>query len=92
MPGSHFDRPPDATYTLRGYLGAYIKNVTSQWLLQAPDANPAMLEIFRDRDLPPYRDLVPWAGEFAGKYLTGAVQVLRLTGQPLAGEHTWNSL
>ena len=80
MPEPHFDRPRDATYDLRGYLGAYIKNVTSHWLLQAPDANPAMLQMFRDRDLPPYRDLLAWSGEFAGKYLTSATQVLRLTG------------
>ncbi len=39
-----------------------------------------MLETLRDRDLPPLRRMVPWAGEFAGKYLTGAVEVLRATG------------
>ena len=49
-----------------------------QWLLVAPQANPAMLEIFRDRDRLPRRDLVPWAGEFAGKYLTSAVLHWRL--------------
>jgi hypothetical protein len=49
-----------------------------QWLLVAPQANPAMLEIFRDRDRLPRRDLVPWAGEFAGKYLTSAVLAYRL--------------
>ena len=37
-----------------------------------------MLEIFRDRDRQPLRDMVPWAGEFAGKYLTSAVQILLL--------------
>ena len=51
----------------------------ANWLLTAPDANPAMLQIFRDRDKKPPRDLVPWAGEFAGKYLISGVQSLRLT-------------
>lgn len=48
------------------------------WVLAAPDSNPAMLEMFRDRDREPPRDLVPWAGEFAGKYLTAAVLAMRL--------------
>ena len=38
-----------------------------------------MLEMFRDRDRQPLRAMEPWAGEFAGKYLTGAVQVYRVT-------------
>ena len=49
----------------------YLRGVTQQWLLVAPDANPAMLEMFRDRDRQPRRAMQPWAGEFAGKYLTG---------------------
>jgi len=67
-------------FAIKGLLADYLRNVTEQWLKPAPDANPGMLEMFADRDRKPYRDLVPWAGEFAGKYLTGAVQVLRLTG------------
>jgi len=63
-----------------GAVGELLRAVTEQWLLVAPKANPAMLEMFADRDMVPYRDLVPWAGEFAGKYLTSAVQVLRATG------------
>ena len=66
-------------YTFGGHLADYLTGVTEQWLKAAPLANPAMLEIFRDRDRQPLRDLVPWAGEFAGKYLTSAVQILRLT-------------
>ena len=60
-----------------GTVGECLRAVTDQWLLVAPQANPAMLEMFADRDALPYRNLVPWAGEFAGKYLTSAVQVLR---------------
>jgi DUF1680 family protein len=67
-------------YDLRGFVRDYMDRMTDQWLLVAPLANPGMLEMFRDRDAPPFRDMVPWAGEFAGKYLTGAVQVLRVTG------------
>ncbi len=79
--------PRGARYDLQGEVGHYLQAVTDQWLLPAPAANPAMLEIFRDRDRTPPRDLVPWAGEFAGKYLTHAVQILRLTGNPDLRRH-----
>ena len=67
---------------LDGPVGNYLHGIIHQWLLVAPKANPGMLEMFRDRDASPLRQMVPWAGEFAGKYLTGAVQVLRLTRDP----------
>ena len=72
-------RIPQTAYIFSGHLADYLTGVTEQWLKAAPLANPAMLEIFRDRDRQPLRDMVPWAGEFAGKYLTSAVQILRLT-------------
>ncbi len=75
------DRVPGTKMDIQGVIGEYTRNVTSQWLTIAPHANPGMLEMFRDRDRLPYRDMVPWSGEFAGKYLTGAVQVLRVTGE-----------
>ena len=77
-----YSRIPETSYEFKGVLADYLSGVTEQWLKVAPFANPAMLEIFRDRDRCPPRELVPWAGEFAGKYLTSAVQVLRLTGDP----------
>ncbi len=76
------DRIPQTTYSLQGPLAHYLKGVGDQWLKIAPAANPAMLEMFRDRDRLPRRNMVPWAGEFAGKYLTSAVQILRLTDDP----------
>ncbi|RPH47014.1 MAG: hypothetical protein EHM91_06645, partial [Planctomycetota bacterium] len=74
------DRIPGTEFDLRGPVREYVDAVTRQWLLKMPDANPAVLEMFADRDKKPPRSLLPWSGEFAGKYLTGAVQVLRLTG------------
>jgi DUF1680 family protein len=73
------NRLPGTAYTWQGFLNDYLTGVTEQWLKVAPLANPAMLEMLRDRDRQPLRNLVPWAGELAGKYLTSAVQVLRLT-------------
>jgi len=74
------NRIPGIRMRMDGTMGHYLRGITEQWLLVAPKANPAMLEMFRDRDASPLRQMKPWAGEFAGKYLTGAVQVLRVTG------------
>jgi hypothetical protein len=41
-----------------------------------------MLEMFRVRDRQPVPGLVPWAGEFAGKYLISAVQACRMSDDP----------
>ena len=76
------NRIPKTSIQLDGFMEDYLTGITEQWLLIAPKANPAMLEMFRDRDASPLREQVPWAGEFAGKYLTSAVQVLRVTGDP----------
>ena len=77
-----FSRIPQAQLELSGTVSDYLEGMIDQWLLVAPLANPAMLGMFRDRDNPPQRQLVPWAGEFAGKYITSAVQVLRVTNNP----------
>ena len=77
----------ETTFALGGEIGRRLAAVTRQWLLPAPFANPGMLEMFRYRDRQPYANQVPWAGEFAGKYLTHAVQILRLTGDPQLREH-----
>ena len=75
-------RIPAIRMRMDGFVGDYLRGITEQWLLVAPQANPAMLEMFRDRDASPLRGGVTWAGEFAGKYLTGAVQVFRVTRDP----------
>ena len=74
------NRIPGTKFQLGGRVQDYLSGVTAQWLKVAPLSNPAMLEMFRDRDRRPLRDMVPWAGEFAGKYLTSAVQVWRVAG------------
>ncbi len=59
-----------------------------QWLLCAPESNPAMLEMFRLRDRQPAPKLELWAGEFAGKYLISCVQALRLSDRDDLRRHT----
>jgi hypothetical protein len=78
---------PAARLRLEGELGRRLAAVTENWVLPAPVANPGILEMFRDRDRRPARQLVPWAGEFAGKYLTHAVQILRLTRDARLKKH-----
>ncbi|GIV20453.1 MAG: hypothetical protein KatS3mg023_2204 [Armatimonadota bacterium] len=70
--------PQQARFRLEGWIGERPQANLNQGLLTAPIANPAMLQMFRDRDCQPRRALVPWAGEFAGKYLLSAAIAARL--------------
>lgn len=69
-------------YTFSDVVGERIVNNIDSWLLPAPAANPGMLEMFRVRDRLPKPALVPWAGEFVGKYLISAIQALRMSDDP----------
>jgi DUF1680 family protein len=73
-----FHRPTAARFAFGGVLGTRIQANLDQWLLTAPAANPGLLDMFRVRDRQPRPELVPWAGEFVGKYLLSAVQAQRM--------------
>ena len=65
-----------------GFLGQRIAANETGWLLRAPQDNPGLLDMFRVRDQKPEPTLVPWAGEFVGKYLISAIQALRMSDNP----------
>src|SRR6266404_5449129 len=71
-----------AHFIFAGPVGERVEANVENWLLRAPQANPGMLEMFRMRDRQPVPQLVPWAGEFVGKYLISAVQALRMIDDP----------
>ncbi|MBV9867767.1 MAG: glycoside hydrolase family 127 protein [Abitibacteriaceae bacterium] len=76
---ARFNRATGVVCELAGPLHDQMQNVIKNWLLLAPDHNPALLDMFADRDRQPYRNLLPWSGEFAGKYLTACTQIIRVS-------------
>jgi len=81
------DRSENLSCELRGPVRGYIDRIITNWLLKAPTQNPAMLQMFADREKKPPPDLLPWSGEFAGKYLTASTQILRLTRNDALAVH-----
>jgi hypothetical protein len=73
-----FEKPRGATFSFGGFVGKRLGANLENWLLTAVHANPAMLQMFRDRERTPSRDLLPWSGEFVGKYLISAIQSWRI--------------
>ena len=69
-----FEKPTEAKFNFQGFVGERADANLNNWLIKAPVANPAMLQMFRDQERQPYRDLLPWSGEFVGKYLISAIQ------------------
>jgi hypothetical protein len=81
-PSLTFDSVPAARFDFQGPVGERVEANIENWLLRAPQSNPGMIEMFRVRDRKPVPQLVPWAGEFVGKYLISAVQALRMSEDP----------
>ena len=77
-----FESPRGVRLELQGAMGERVERNIDQWLLTAVDANPGMLEMLRVRDRQPVPDIMPWAGEFVGKYLLTAVQACRMSDLP----------
>lgn len=76
------DAPERASFRFSGPIGRRIDANVENWLLPAPAANPGMIAMFRVRDRLPPPSLVPWAGEFVGKYLLSAIQAMRMSDDP----------
>lgn len=74
--------PKAIQFQLDGIVRQRLQACLDQWWLITPDANPALLQMFRDRDRQPERDLLPWSGEFVGKFLTSGVLGWQLTRDP----------
>lgn len=77
-----FKSTPQARFKFGGVIGDRIEANITNWLLRAPQSNPGIIGMFHLRDRKPVPNLVPWAGEFAGKYLLSAIQAVRQTDQP----------
>ncbi len=76
------ERLHGATWRFGGVLGERIKANVEHWLLVAPKSNPGLLDMFANRDKPAKPNLVPWAGEFVGKFLISGVQAMRMSDEP----------
>ncbi len=56
---------------LEGCMGERFDANMTNWLLTAPYENPGMIQMYFRRNQP-HQVLVPWYGEFSGKYLISA--------------------
>lgn len=65
-----------------GVVGERLHANLENWELTTPAANPAMLEMFYDRDRQPSRYLLWWSGEFSGKYLCASILSYRILQDP----------
>ncbi len=84
--------PGDIRVRLTGPMGERVEHNIDQWLLPAVDAHPRIIEMFRTRDRRPVPDLVPWAGEFVGKYLISAIQACRMSDRPELRVHVQRTI
>lgn len=73
-----FDTPPKVRFQFGGFVGQRLEANLEHWELRVPDSNPALVEMFYDRDRTPDRQLLAWSGEFIGKYLCASILSYRM--------------
>lgn len=79
---TRFHRPAGIEYDLGGTIGKRLRANLENWELRAPAANPALVQMFFDRERKPDRRLLPWSGEFIGKHLCSAILSYRMLRDP----------
>lgn len=65
-------------YKMEGWQGKLQQAVLNNWILGLEDRNPYMTGMLEAVNKVNNNRLLPWSGEFAGKYLTSAVALYRL--------------
>jgi len=76
------ESPQKIDLAFGGFLGNRLKANMENWELRVPGADPALVEMFYDRDRTPGRNLLPWSGEFIGKYLCASILSYRILRDP----------
>ena len=71
-----------ADFDFGGFVGGRLHANLENWELRAPDANPALIEMFYDRERKPDRQPLAWSGEFVGKYLCSSILSYRILRDP----------
>ncbi|MBQ9358050.1 MAG: glycoside hydrolase family 127 protein, partial [Abditibacteriota bacterium] len=74
-------------YEFRGFIGAQAENLRENWAATLEEQNPSMLELFRKREERP--ELLPWSGEFPGKFLRSLVYLNRMAGSEALREYIY---
>ncbi len=77
-----FKRINNVSFSLEGSVQVLADSISRNWLTGLTKRNPYITGMFEERNKEKNNDLLPWSGEFAGKYLTGAVSVYRLSPSP----------
>ncbi|MEP7366303.1 MAG: beta-L-arabinofuranosidase domain-containing protein [Acidobacteriota bacterium] len=74
--------PASVDMRFHGFLETRLRANLENWELDAPNSNPAMIEMFCDRDRKADRKLLSWSGEFIGKYICASVLSYRILRDP----------
>ena len=83
------ERDYRTSYEMRGFISNQANNLAKNWAMVCEKQNPQMLGAFDKRNDQPYQDILPWSGEFPGKFLRGFTQLERLTGDENLKEYLY---